>query len=394
MGINILDNIKGELNGDLIKKIASFLDEDATVTQKALDVALPTVLSGVANQATNSSDASNLLNTLIKGGHDGSIFSSLGILLGGGSATQGVLNMGNSITNNLFGDKISGIIDWISSSIGIKAGSAKSLLSIAAPLIMNVIGKKVLGENTGVNGLMTLLGSQTEILRNILPAGLKSKLGLSNLNLNAPSVVKHIEGTTDKSLLTRLLPWLILLIAALLGLNYLKTCNTESPEPRQAVVTAELPAIKVDTVKSIKLPEGDLNVKTGSFLDQLNSVITSATLDSTKALTFENINFAKSSSELTEDSKLMLADLVKIMKAYPNVTIKINGHTDSRGDEDKNKKLSSDRAESVKNYLKLNGISSERVTTEGYGSSKPILDNSTEEGRAKNRRIEVYVLKK
>jgi outer membrane protein OmpA-like peptidoglycan-associated protein len=212
--------------------------------------------------------------------------------------------------------------------------------------------------------------------------------------LNTPTVVKHIEGTKDTSLFARLLPWLILLGAALLGLNYLKTCNTESPEPRQTEVLAELPAIKVDSVKSIQLPEGNINVKTGSFLDELNNVIKSATLDSTKALTFENINFAKNSAELTEDSKLLLADLVKIMKAYSNVAIKINGHTDSRGDEEKNKKLSAERAESVKNYLKSNGINTERVTTEGYGSSKPIANNETEEGRAQNRRIEVYVIKK
>ncbi len=80
------------------------------------------------------------------------------------------------------------------------------------------------------------------------------------------------------------------------------------------------------------------------------------------------------------------------MKAYPGTTAVIEGYTDNIGSKDANVKLSARRAESVRKYLieKL-GIAAERVTAKGYGPDKPIADNATPEGRAKNRRIEAAI---
>ena len=118
------------------------------------------------------------------------------------------------------------------------------------------------------------------------------------------------------------------------------------------------------------------------------------TLDPTKALTFDNVNFATGSADLTEGLKMQLDDLVKIMKGYPKVDIKIEGHTDNQGNEAQNKKLSENRAASVKAYLASHGIVGARMATAGFGSSKPVADNANEDGRAKNRRIEAMIVKK
>ena len=79
------------------------------------------------------------------------------------------------------------------------------------------------------------------------------------------------------------------------------------------------------------------------------------------------------------------------MKDNPSVTIRINGYTDNVGNGADNLKLSEDRAKAVVNYLISQGINAKRLTSQGFGESQPVADNSTEEGRALNRRTEFIV---
>ena len=90
----------------------------------------------------------------------------------------------------------------------------------------------------------------------------------------------------------------------------------------------------------------------------------------------------------------ILADLGTALKENPSVTMSITGHTDSDGIETANQLLSEQRAESVKNYLAANfGIEKSRMTTFGKGASEPVADNTSEEGKIKNRRVEFKVIK-
>ena len=82
------------------------------------------------------------------------------------------------------------------------------------------------------------------------------------------------------------------------------------------------------------------------------------------------------------------------MKAYPNVELKMGGYTDNTGDAKKNVELSQKRAETAMQELVKLGVAAKRLAAEGYGDQHPIADNSTPEGRAKNRRIDIRVTKK
>jgi len=112
-------------------------------------------------------------------------------------------------------------------------------------------------------------------------------------------------------------------------------------------------------------------------------------------LTFESdLLFATNSSYLSEKAKKTMQNMVAyINKNYPNAEIEINGHTDATGEEDYNQWLSEKRAASVKTYAVSLGLHEENVTTNGYGESKPVATNSTADGRQKNRRVEVVILK-
>ena len=106
-----------------------------------------------------------------------------------------------------------------------------------------------------------------------------------------------------------------------------------------------------------------------------------------------NIFFDVDKYELKEKSTVELEKIVRFMIDNPTVRIQISGHTDNTGSADHNKQLSLRRATAVYNYLVRRGIKETRVTFLGYGSDKPIADNTTEQGRQLNRRIEFSILR-
>jgi outer membrane protein OmpA-like peptidoglycan-associated protein len=103
------------------------------------------------------------------------------------------------------------------------------------------------------------------------------------------------------------------------------------------------------------------------------------------------INFERAKADLTADSTQTLRDLVEVANECPAFSIEIEGHTDAEGTDERNQRLSDRRARAVADFLVQNGVSARRLSTIGYGATRPIADNATEAGRAKNRRIEFNV---
>ncbi len=104
-----------------------------------------------------------------------------------------------------------------------------------------------------------------------------------------------------------------------------------------------------------------------------------------------SILFALNSFSLTPEAKTNLDKLVVVLNNYPDTNIEVQGHTDSTGTEEYNQRLSEQRAGSVSGYLLQKGISGNRITAKGYGELSPKYDNSTEVGRAQNRRVEFVI---
>ena len=109
-------------------------------------------------------------------------------------------------------------------------------------------------------------------------------------------------------------------------------------------------------------------------------------------VTLNNVFFDVDRYELKPESKYELDKLVFLLKKFPFMKIEIGGHTDNTGDKAKNKTLSQNRAKAVKDYLVNAGIDGTRLNAVGYGDSKPIAENTTDTGRAKNRRTVFKVL--
>ena len=106
---------------------------------------------------------------------------------------------------------------------------------------------------------------------------------------------------------------------------------------------------------------------------------------------FKNLGFKRTSDEITPESYISLDKLAELMVKKPNYILEINGHTDNAGSPVGNMALSVRRAEAVKKYLVSKNIKEDRITTHGYGITRPLNDNKTEEERAKNRRVELII---
>jgi outer membrane protein OmpA-like peptidoglycan-associated protein len=109
-------------------------------------------------------------------------------------------------------------------------------------------------------------------------------------------------------------------------------------------------------------------------------------------LRLENLFFDTDKSSVRRDSKEPLEKLLNMMRAYPNMRIEIQGHTDSDGSEDHNIALSAERATTVMKYLIENGIAPGRLQAKGYGKAQPIAPNTTSAGKQLNRRVMVQIL--
>ncbi|MES2590506.1 MAG: OmpA family protein [Bacteroidota bacterium] len=144
---------------------------------------------------------------------------------------------------------------------------------------------------------------------------------------------------------------------------------------------------RLDSLNNIMLAKTDAQKR---YNDSVASIVVLAAIDQYEKQIFFNFD----SSILTADSYSPLDEAVKILKDQNSLTFVIEGHTDNVGSDEYNLNLSKARAKTVMDYFVSKGIPVSRISSVGYGEAKPIASNETEEGKAKNRRVEIRARKK
>jgi outer membrane protein OmpA-like peptidoglycan-associated protein len=205
--------------------------------------------------------------------------------------------------------------------------------------------------------------------------------------------VKYQETTTLNATLVKL--------TSALRVN---VSDASTGEPIPATVTFAGESYETDGVFSTTAAPGTytLVVSAEGYIEQIRKVELEAREDrsldiilvmSGMQIVLEGINFEFNSSTIRVESYPILDHAAEILKDNPDIRVEVQGHTDSKGSESYNQKLSQARAESVKEYLEdKQGIDPSRLIAKGYGELKPIATNETEEGRAKNRRVEFKIM--
>ncbi len=140
-----------------------------------------------------------------------------------------------------------------------------------------------------------------------------------------------------------------------------------------------------------RLLDIDITNRSKEFFSKVETALAAET-EEDKIIRLEYVQFKTGSAELTEDSKYELDNLIKFLKDNVAVKTEISGHTDNTGDAAANMELSRSRATAVKDYLLNNGILENRMTAAGYGQTRPVDTNDTDEGRQNNRRTEFKII--
>ncbi len=148
-------------------------------------------------------------------------------------------------------------------------------------------------------------------------------------------------------------------------------------------------AVKLPSGVELNVPEFGVERKLIAFIEDKGKPV-----DRETWFSFDRLEFETGSATLKPTSAEQLKNIAEIMKAYPRVALKIGGYTDNVGNAEANLKLSQKRAENTMQELVKLGVDAKRLEAQGYGEKHPVADNSTEEGRQKNRRIDLRVTKK
>ena len=137
------------------------------------------------------------------------------------------------------------------------------------------------------------------------------------------------------------------------------------------------------TLVTVKAMQQEVEATSGTMLDELNK---------SGHVAVYGINFDTGKASITDDSGKVLEQVQKLLADNADLKLRIEGHTDDVGKAKDNLALSKKRAAAVKEWLVKHQVDGKRLTTEGYGASKPVGDNKTDEGKAKNRRVELVKL--
>lgn len=138
------------------------------------------------------------------------------------------------------------------------------------------------------------------------------------------------------------------------------------------------------------------NARLSEALTQLRSLVSEITnLKETSrglVISLSDILFETGKTQMKPGAESNVKQIAAILNQYPDFKISVEGHTDSRGSDALNQRLSNERAASVRNALIAGGVDAGRITSQGFGKTQPVADNKTAEGRQQNRRVEVIVL--
>lgn len=164
--------------------------------------------------------------------------------------------------------------------------------------------------------------------------------------------------------------------------------STPSSSAAPAAITGLLRLIKrtLPSNKQIDFIEDGIEGRMIALIENRNQP-----LERTLWFDFDRLNFQTGSSNLTSDSRVQVQNIADILSSYPAVKIKIGGYTDNVGEPQNNQRLSEARAQRVMTELISLGVNALRLDAEGYGDQHPIAENTTPEGRTRNRRISVRV---
>jgi outer membrane protein OmpA-like peptidoglycan-associated protein len=410
MSNTLIDSVRSVFTDNLLSKFSGLLNETQGNIQKAVQAAIPIVLTEVLHQAGSPDGAAKIWN-LSKQAAGGDFFGQLHELNGssGNLATGSVLlKKGSDFAAGLLTDRKDIVIKEISRYSGASFASASFIAGVVSFASLDSIGRQMMAGSMDAKGLALWLDTQRESIMHAIPPGLEVKAPLGIHRYPREKAVR----TRRNRVLSVALGVIVLFVAIFLIYfwPHKQTDVASAASPADTVVAA--PAVTAparvrtvqDTVRSeairVTLPNGKvLDVYQGGTEDQLVLFLGDPNAKLHKKngnwFNFTKIAFASNSASLLLGSEVQLKNIVAILAAFPKAKIKIGGYSDNTGDPTVNVRLSQERADNI--YAKLIDLDtkpSQLKGAKGYGPRYPVGDNGTAAGRNMNRRMSIDVVAK
>jgi OmpA-OmpF porin, OOP family len=389
----ILDSVIGSVTSQLSGSLGSQLGESSDAIRKGLETGSASILGGIANKAGDTSFINKIFSMAT---------SATSRSAAAGAGTSHTSDAASGLLSTVFGSQQSSIIDTIGRVSGLKPGSASGLMTALAPAVLGYLGTHIASSGLNASSFASLLKSEAPSISRVLPAGISFTAPVAQVPPLATAVVREDKKTNWL--------WPALLLGGLLlaGLLWWFNRPHEVVAPEVAVVakTAETAVNAVATAVPVEwaklgdkiersLPNAPaLNVPKLGVENRLLDYIVVPGIDSNKWFDFDRLLFDTDSAKLQPASNEQLTNVANILKAYPNIKVRIGGYTDNTGDAAHNLQLSQERATSVMNELVKLGVSADRMDAKGYGPEHPVADNATEDGRQANRRVSLRITAK
>lgn len=422
---SILESLMSSLGPNVVDPLASRLGESSDTVQRGLQSGAAAMLGGVAAKADQPGFMQQIFSLLSNPATTSTSLSSVASSVSSGApggASSTVVDLGNRFLSSIFGSNTSAVSDAISKVSGMAASKAGSLLSMAAPLVLAFLGQHIRDNGLSADDLAGKLKAEAPSLQRFLPAGFASLLGgasaaAGHVAGGVTNAAERVEGAGKAAVGSATTMaggtaaaaantgkrwiWPLIIIAAIIVflIWFFNRGHAPSPETANPIAPVTSPATTGNEAggnTTLKLPDGtQLNVPENGIENQLVTFIKSdKPVDRTTWFNFDRLVFDTGKSTLQASSQEQLNNVAAILRAYPNVHVKVGGYTDNSGNAAANKKLSADRAKNVMDALVAAGIDKGRLESEGYGDQHPVASNDTPEGKAQNRRIALRVTQK
>jgi OmpA-OmpF porin, OOP family len=364
------------LGPQTISNIAARIGESEESVSRGLEPAFASILDAMADK-TNDPGVLRHMFDMIQGASVSSLSTAnITNLASSGAAGSPLFDMGRRLLPILFEGNQSAVAETIERASGLSSDGAARMMSLATPVVLGFLGKRVRDERMSLSDFTRLLQREPTITdgsgknpatsrRGLLPvvamlAVVAAVLWFTQSGNDARSESNHVRASTEGATRAR---------ASVAGLG-------------------DFVNRRLSDGVTLSIPENGTESKLLSLIQDSAPASGSGWLD------FDRLTFDTASALLRPESEEQLQNVASIMKAYPSLRLKIGGYTDNVGSHKANMRLSQNRADTVTRELASMGIAVNRLESEGYGDQHAIVDNSTEEGRAKNRRISMRVLQK
>jgi len=434
---NLLHSMHEYVSKELISSNASFFDEKEQHIENGLKFILPCILKGIQDSPSSSH---TVLSDIFYNATKEHTLDMQNPLLAEQDSQQNGLNIGTGLFSVLFGTKTSALANVVSNKEGLKSSASNHLLKVGATIAATFLGTKMNNDGLNITGVLNWLSSHTTEINTALPSGF-AQLFHSTSTQNAQPIYpqkkhskKHSKKENEESMKWMLPVILIGLFG--IGIWYWLKGSMYTADKNEQTTSAIIDSagqslnqaaddaaneiddrINTDSIDNssgkldeagnwisakgepikIKLANGtELDATKGSLEDKFYSFLKDPTAVANKDLwfNFDQVLFASGKSTLKTGSEKQLENTCEILKAYPQVKIKIGGYTDNTGDSVANVKLSTARAKTVHAFMLNKGVektSFDEKPLEGYGPLYPVAGNDTKEGQAQNRRISLSV---